>query len=169
MTDSAKDPGKKAGKKAGPKKAAKQHKRVSVTDKYRDIAAGAATSTFFAITRNRAAAIIDSPERLKHLAEDTAVKVADKNGPFAEVIGDLRAMVRLVGAYAKGDYRDIPFETLVLVVGAMIYVVSPLDLIPDMVPGAGYADDIAIVHSVVEKARGEITKFTDWEAAQPVR
>jgi uncharacterized membrane protein YkvA (DUF1232 family) len=163
MSDSASGPAKKSEHKSAHKS---EHKRISVGEKYREVAADAASSTFFAIARKRAAAIVDNPEKLKRLAEDTAVMTADKDGPFREVNGDLRAMVRLVAAYAKGDYRDISFDTLVLVVGAMIYVVSPLDLIPDTLPGAGYVDDIAIVHSVVQKVRGEIDAFTNWEAAQ---
>jgi uncharacterized membrane protein YkvA (DUF1232 family) len=142
-------------------------KRISVREKYRAVAAGAAGSTFFAAARKRAAAIVDSPEKLRRLAEDTTARTNQRGGTLSEVVDDLRAMVRLVVAYAKGDYRDISGETLVLVVGAMIYVVSPLDLIPDFVPVAGYADDAAVVLWVVQKVRGEIDAFRSWESAQP--
>jgi uncharacterized membrane protein YkvA (DUF1232 family) len=39
--------------------------------------------------------------------------------------------VRVVVAYARGHYRDIPPESLVPVVAALLYVVSPLDVVPD--------------------------------------
>jgi uncharacterized membrane protein YkvA (DUF1232 family) len=160
---------KSAAKKAPTTKPAtpRRTKRISVREKYRAVAAGAAGSAFFAAARKRAAAIVDSPEKLRRLADDTTARTNQRGGTLSEVVDDLRAMVRLVVAYAKGDYRDISGETLVLVVGAMIYVVSPLDLIPDFVPVAGYADDAAVVLWVVQKVRGEIDAFRSWEAAQP--
>ena len=40
-------------------------------------------------------------------------------------------MLRLIRAYYRGDYRLIAESTLVIIIAAVIYVVSPLDVIPD--------------------------------------
>ena len=43
-------------------------------------------------------------------------------------------MLRLMRAYYRGEYRAITESTLIVIVAAIIYVVSPLDVIPDEIP-----------------------------------
>ena len=79
---------------------------------------------------------------------------------------DFRTLVRLVVAYARGNYRDIPPDSLALVVAGLLYVVSPLDLIPDALPGIGFADDAVVVGWVIKSVRGELDEFRAWELSQ---
>ncbi|MDX6231498.1 MAG: hypothetical protein QOH68_449 [Nocardioidaceae bacterium] len=140
----------------------------SATAKLREssaaLAKSAPTSKFFTRAQKRAKSILQNPDQLKKLAEETSTRAGGKAGPFAEVVDELKTMIRLVAAYTRGDYRDISVETLVLVVAAMIYVVSPLDLIPDVVPVVGYLDDAALVAWVVGRVRGELDDFRSWES-----
>lgn len=41
--------------------------------------------------------------------------------------------------------RDTPAWARAVIVGALGYFISPLDAIPDVIPGAGYADDLGAV------------------------
>lgn len=75
---------------------------------------------------------------------------------------DFRTLVRLVVAYARGHYRDIPIDALVVVVGALVYVVSPFDAIPDVLP-AGFLDDAAVILWAVKTVRDELDRFRSWE------
>lgn len=68
----------------------------------------------------------------------------------------------MVRAYVKGEYRDLSAETLVLIVAALLYLVSPLDLIPDMLPG-GFVDDAAVIAFVISMVRDELEGFRRWE------
>jgi len=120
-------------------------------------------SRFFKRARVRAESILHSPEKLERLAEETAAKAGTRNGPFADVLHDLRTMIRLVAAYSRGDYREIPLDTLVLVVAALIYVVTPLDLIPDYIPFVGLTDDVAVVRWVVRRVHEELDQYSSWE------
>ena len=49
-----------------------------------------------------------------------------------------------------------------VILGGLIYVVSPLDLIPDVLPG-GFVDDAVVVGWVVKTVRSEIDAFREWE------
>ena len=100
------------------------------------------------------------------MAEESYRSGASRGGPFAAVMDDFRTLVRLVVAYARGNYRDIPPDSLALVVGGLLYVVSPLDLIPDVVPGIGYLDDAAVVGWVIKSVRQELDTFRAWEVGQ---
>lgn len=59
----------------------------------------------------------DDPNKLREIAEKANRSSALRTGPFASVLDDFRALVRLVVAYARGLYRQIPIDRLVIVVG----------------------------------------------------
>ena len=41
--------------------------------------------------------------------------------------------------------RRTPFHAKIIALSAIIYLISPIDLIPDFIPIAGYLDDLVIV------------------------
>jgi uncharacterized membrane protein YkvA (DUF1232 family) len=49
-------------------------------------------------------------------------------------------------------------------VGGLVYFLLPTDVLPDVVPGVGFVDDVAVVSMVVDAVRGEIDRFRAWEA-----
>lgn len=125
--------------------------------------ADAATkSRFFQAAHRRAHKVVNDPERLHKIAEDAAKTSQTRLGPFTAVLDDFRALIRLVVAYARGHYREIPADALVVIVAGLIYVVSPFDLIPDLLPG-GFADDAVVVGWVIKTVRGELESFRAWE------
>src|SRR6478609_3380593 len=53
-------------------------------------------------------------------------------------------MARFAKAYAEGTYRSVSLKTVLMVLTVIIYFVNPMDLIPDLIPVAGLADDITV-------------------------
>lgn len=74
----------------------------------------------------------------------------------------LPSMFKLVTSYVKGEYTDIPKGKLALIVSAMIYVVSPIDIIPDTLPVIGWLDDVGVVAACVKLAGAELDKYLLW-------
>lgn len=74
-------------------------------------------------------------------------------------------MYRLVKAYSKGEYRNIPTAKIALSVAALLYFVSPFDIIPDFLP-LGLTDDIALILWVFNNLREEMQAFLEWEDEQ---
>src|SRR5205085_12398045 len=130
------------------------------------LAGNAPMSKYFSNARARARKMINDPEALTRVADESYKSAAGRSGPFVAVMDDFRTLVRLVVAYARGNYRDIPPDSLVVVVAGLIYVVSPLDLIPDFVPGVGYLDDAVVVGWVIKSVRQELDAFRAWELGQ---
>lgn len=87
-----------------------------------------------------------------------------RSGSFAGVLDDFQSLIRLVVAYARGFYREIHVDKLVIVVAGLIYVVSPIDVIPDAIVGAGFLDDAAVIGWVIKLVRDELDAFREWEA-----
>ena len=54
-------------------------------------------------------------------------------------------MISLVKNYVQGKYTTVPYGTILAVLSALIYFLSPIDIIPDFIPLAGYLDDMAVV------------------------
>ena len=74
--------------------------------------------------------------------------------------------VRLVRAFARGDYRDVNKETIIVVTAALLYFVSPVDLIPDILP-MGLIDDAAVLAFAARRVESELNKFVRWTNQQP--
>ena len=52
-------------------------------------------------------------------------------------LAEIPMMASLIKSYVQKEYTDIPVGTILAVIGALVYFVSPIDLIPDNIPGAG--------------------------------
>jgi uncharacterized membrane protein YkvA (DUF1232 family) len=83
-----------------------------------------------------------------------------------DALADARTMVRLVRAYAAGRYRDVAIEDLLLVLAGMVYFVSPLDLIPDLIAGVGLVDDLVVLRFVLRSVPDVLGRFRAWEERQ---
>jgi uncharacterized membrane protein YkvA (DUF1232 family) len=88
---------------------------------------------------------------------------SENNASFMENLGTLRRMVR---AYKQGDYREVPWRSVTLVIATLLYFVSPLDFIPDVLPILGLTDDIALIIWVSNSIKSDIENFRSWEHQQ---
>lgn len=59
-------------------------------------------------------------------------------------LSNVPMLVSLVRSYVRKDYQDIPIGSMIAIVSALIYFVSPIDLLPDGIPVLGYVDDAAV-------------------------
>jgi uncharacterized membrane protein YkvA (DUF1232 family) len=89
-----------------------------------------------------------------------------KAGRLGGRVEDIRTLIRLVRAYRKGDYRSVPWTTVALAVATLLYLLTPIDLIPDFIPVLGYLDDVAVVALVVASTGKELDRFRAWEATR---
>lgn len=80
-----------------------------------------------------------------------------------EVKSQLQLMIRFIKAYATGEYRAVPFRSMATIVGVLVYFISPLDIIPDVLPLIGIADDVALVVWLFNVLENEIAKYSEWE------
>ena len=73
-------------------------------------------------------------------------------------------MASMVNMYVKKEYTDAPVGTIVATVSALIYVISPIDLIPDFIPGVGYIDDAAVVAACLALIKSDLDEYRSWRA-----
>lgn len=84
---------------------------------------------------------------------------------FAAFREQLSIVTRLLKAYASGEYRQLPWKTLIRMIAVLIYFVSPIDILPDFLPIVGLTDDIALMLWLFNGIKDDIEKFRQWEFA----
>lgn len=62
-----------------------------------------------------------------------------------KVANQTALIIELVDDYRTGVYREIPWRSLLVLAGVAAYVVSPIDLIPDVLGSFGVLDDMVLI------------------------
>ena len=68
----------------------------------------------------------------------------------------------MVKDYASGKYREVPEKSILDATVALLYILNPLDLIPDLVPGLGLVDDAAVLTMVVKAIQSDVQNYRSW-------
>jgi len=76
---------------------------------------------------------------------------------------DIKLMINLITDYAKGNYKEVPWNVIASVTGAVVYFISPIDVIPDFIPVAGYLDDAVIIKLALDFARDDLLAYEKWK------
>ena len=114
----------------------------------------------------RAEALARNPKELLPLLTRAERRLERVNaGRLTPIKKDLQTLLRLMRAYGEGRYRQVSGTNLALAALGLLYLVSPLDVLPDFIPG-GFADDAAVIGFIVKKIRTELVAFEAWERGQ---
>lgn len=123
-------------------------------------------NAIFNLFINRATKLLGRPFKVVTILNETANKLANeesKDNKFKQLFDVAFTLVRLVRSYVSGEYRDIKNSTIISGFAVLLYVLSPIDLIPDFIPVVGFLDDLSLISWFVGKFQGEIVRFREWE------
>jgi len=104
--------------------------------------------------------------RLPALLLAVTRKSASQGGRLGALKSELKVLLALCTAWWRGEYRGISSQALLSVVAALLYFVSPIDAIPDVLLGVGFIDDIAVLGWLMRTWSGELDEFRAWLAAR---
>lgn len=107
-----------------------------------------------------------NPERLTELVIVAEGKAKKGKGPLEAIWEELQTLFRMAGCYAKGEYREVPVQTITLIAIALTYFLTPIDLIPDAILGLGLIDDAGVLAWTISQIKTDIEKFRNWEKAE---
>jgi uncharacterized membrane protein YkvA (DUF1232 family) len=119
---------------------------------------------YFNKMKEKANAVLESSTQTGELVTEAEKKSSqpDKQG-LSNLGSQVKALVRMVKSYKRGDYRDVSKKSLVLVVAGLLYFVSPIDAVPDFLIGAGLLDDATVLAFIFSTLSTEISAFQTWE------
>ncbi len=101
----------------------------------------------------------DKMERFLVRLEKKLEKIPVAGKPLALI----PVLISLVRSYMKKEYTDIPIGTVIAIVSGLIYLFSPVDLIPDSIPLVGMADDAAVLAFVLKMVNSDVEEYKAWK------
>ena len=75
---------------------------------------------------------------------------------------DFLMLIEMIKAAISGEY-PFPAWAIAAIIGAIIYVVSPIDAVPDFIPVAGWLDDGAVVAAAIGALGTVIASYLDYK------
>lgn len=114
---------------------------------------------------SKSASILIKDKALKKIQE--GYKKATGNKVSLENIwDDLDSLFSLTKDYVRGNYTAISKSAIISVLAALLYFISPLDVIPDFILGLGFLDDVIVLRFVLKSVRKELKKYQAWKVEQ---
>ena len=107
----------------------------------------------------------------KNVSEDDVTGVLNKErkilgkarSPLAKFAQNIKLLLSLVKDYVNGSYREVPWVTIAAIVGSLLYIFSPMDLVPDFIPVLGLTDDAAVLVLCLKRIVTDLAKYQDWK------
>ena len=109
--------------------------------------------------------LINDPDKMEIFLQRVEQKL-DEIPVIGEQLSMLPVMISFVKSYVKNDYREAPVTAPISIVAALIYLISPKDLISDKLPVIGLLDDIAVVLLAWKYVIKDVEKYQAWRKAE---
>jgi uncharacterized membrane protein YkvA (DUF1232 family) len=115
----------------------------------------------------KAKSIASDAKAANELLEAAVRKAESGKSPLKGIWGDFQSLVRMLRAWVAGKYRGVSIGSVLAAIAGLLYLVNPLDIVSDFIPGAGLLDDATVLAFVIARIRSDLKKFLTWESSQP--
>ncbi|WP_242395049.1 YkvA family protein [Anaeromyxobacter oryzisoli] len=85
----------------------------------------------------------------------------------AAIRSKLRLLWMVVRDYANGSYRKVSWRAVAALAAAIVYVVSPIDLVPDFLGPLGLTDDALVLALTWGLVKRELRTYCAWKGLSP--
>ncbi len=107
----------------------------------------------------------------KNLSKEDIVELISKQeeieskigGPLKKFLKDVELLFSLLKDFISGEYKEVPWHTITAVAAALIYILSPIDFIPDFIPVVGLTDDAFVFSLCLNLVREDLEKYRKWK------
>lgn len=96
--------------------------------------------------------------------QDYIKEKVQKNGYLDRFFNDISLFSGLVKDYYLGRYTKVPYKTIAAIVVGLLYIINPIDFIPDFIPIIGYIDDAMVVALCLKLVESDLEKYQAWRA-----
>lgn len=119
---------------------------------------------YFKILRKlmpKAGEIFNDKERFKNVL-DESIKKTDKNILFKSISHELKIVFLLGYDFLRGRYKKIGKINMIVIIAALLYLLNPIDIVPDFIIGIGLIDDLTVLTYVFKKIKYELDRYEEW-------
>lgn len=117
----------------------------------------------FKRAKAKAEALLSNKDQLLRLFHKSQFKAKERANALKDIKDELSALLRLIQAYLNSEYKRVPTKSIIYAIAALVYLVNPLDLIPDFILFTGLLDDVTVISFVIQSIRQDIEEFLEWE------
>ena len=129
-------------------------------------------STIYKRILDQATKVVGKKNKLLLLCTQVLSRIQKGDSPTSvakDALHQIKVLVDLIQCTVTGKYKDMQVKSLVTVVAALIYFLSPIDIIPDFIPLLGFVDDFALISWVFSTISSEVQLFEKWRSQYQVR
>lgn len=91
-------------------------------------------------------------------------KMNDKN--LKGFLDDVKLFFSMLKDFFTKKYTEVPVGTIMAIAGSLLYVLAPIDVIPDFIPVAGYLDDAGIIALCMKFVKNDLDKYKNFKGLQ---
>lgn len=112
--------------------------------------------------------------RSEKVTEDDLKKAVESSGEIltkvksssflSKQLAKVELLIMMLKDFWNGEYTEVPWGIIASIVVALVYIASPIDLIPDVIPVIGYTDDVAFLLLVWAGLSHEVKKYCKWKS-----
>ena len=108
--------------------------------------------------RDAANDILREDRKLKELIDEVQDKLEDE-AMFDDIIDDLYLSIDLLNDWRLGRYTNVSKESIILIVACLIYIINPMDIVPDMLKKLGFVGDLAAFLYMLKVIKDELDLY----------
>jgi len=94
--------------------------------------------------------------------EESISKKLSNAPPLRKFVELGQIMFEMLKDFKRGKYSEVPWFTIASIAVTLLYVLNPLDIVPDFIPGIGYIDDLAVMSISMGWIETDLHKYLDW-------
>ena len=86
---------------------------------------------------------------------------------IGKIADDIATSIELIKDFIDGRYRRVPTRVIVSTLAGILYILSPIDLIPDFIPFLGWLDDAFVFTLILNGGLSlELDAYRKWKKTQ---
>lgn len=99
----------------------------------------------------------------KLLSKEEKIKRKSKSSRLKKFATDICTYFEMLKDFFTGKYKEVPFGTIAAIIGSLLYVLLPIDLIPDFIPFVGLIDDAGIISLCINFTKYDLNKYKEYK------
>ncbi len=101
----------------------------------------------------------------KVMGNQSKIEQIMQNETLNKYLDDVKLYFKMLADIFTGKYKQVPVGTIAAIVGTLLYVLSPVDLLPDFLPG-GFVDDAGIVALCLSFTKRDLEDYKAFKAQE---